>query len=239
MENPMKEDINNLLANSAKKIKYLFAFAATEKKSATAGEGLTDAKGRLCPLSIISPVDLAREQLLQERIERALDLQRQLEAFKVETAADIDEFIRVSNAEHAAKIGARGGKTWKGNLQLVNYNATLKINVKIADRIAFNEKLNLAMEKLNSLIAEHTTGIDDVVKALVNEAFRVDQTGSIDAKKVLALQKYNISNPVWQAAMADIKDSIQIIGSKSYLQFWRRDTPEGEWQAIPLDIARL
>ena len=233
-----------LLDNSIKKIKHLYRFVADYKEDPdNVTNMMPDAKGRLCPVSIISDIDLARDKLTNHINQRALELSELITAFKSETFADIDAFVEISNNEHGGKFGIVSGngkrKAWKGNIQLINHNATQKVNLKVADKIAFNEKLNNAMEKLQGLIKAHSSDIDDIIKVLVNEAFRVDKSGYIDTQKVLELRRYKINHPVWQAAMIDIAESIQVVGSKSYLQFWQRDTPEGKWQAIALDIARL
>lgn len=231
-----------LLENSLQKIKDLYTHVAEIKQDPVAPM-LVDAKGRHCPIDIINDIDLARNKLVEGRNARALELSKLIEDFKAETFADIDAFVEVSNSDHGGTIGVVAEnskrKVWKGNMQLINYNATQKINLKINDKIAFSEKLNNAMEKLQGLIKAHSSDIDDIIKVLINEAFRVDKTGYIDTQKVLELRRYKIAHPVWKSAMDDIAESIQIVGSKSYLQFWQRDTPEAEWQSIALDIARL
>jgi len=235
-------ETKDFIKQSVLKIKDLYKHVA-EIKQDPVTPPLQDAKGRLCPIDIVKNIDLARDKLVNSRNRRALELSALIEQFKAETFADIDAFIEISNSEHGAKIGVVSEnskkKAWKGNIQLINYNATQKINLKINDKIAFNEKLNNAMEKLQGLIKAHSSDIDDIIKVLINEAFRVDKTGFIDTQKVLELRRYKIDHPVWKSAMDDIAESIQIVGSKSYLQFFQRETPESEWQAIPLDIARL
>ncbi|OYY06769.1 MAG: hypothetical protein B7Y70_16030 [Rhizobiales bacterium 35-68-8] len=42
----------------------------------------------------------------------------------------------------------------------------------------------------------------------------------------------------WQEAMRAIRDSIRVIGSKTYYRFYERDTPDGEWRPISIDLAR-
>ncbi|MDP1664103.1 MAG: DUF3164 family protein [Methylobacter sp.] len=232
----------DLIKNSVQKIKDLYEHIA-EIKQDPAVPMMKDSKGRHCPVDIIKDIDLARDRLVNNRNTRAQELSQLIEAFKAETFADIDAFIEVSNSEHAAKIGVASEngkrKAWKGNIQLINYAGTEKVSLKINDKIAFNEKLNNAMEKLQDLIKAHSSDIDEIIKVLINEAFRVDKTGFIDTQKVLELRRYKIDHPVWKSAMDDIAESIQIVGSKSYLQFFHRETPEAEWQGIALDIARL
>ena len=233
--------MNNIIASAYQRIKELFEVAQELKKTPEKNY-LTDAKGRICHADILSPVDIARNTLVNNCIQRALELSKMIDEFKQETFAQIDAFIYISNSEHNAKIGVRpehSQRKWKGNIQLLSYNGSQKILWKVQDKIAFNEKLNLAMEKLQGLIKERSGDIDEIIQVMVNEAFRVDQLGYVDPKKILDLRKYKITHPVWVEAMQDINDSMQPNGSRSYLQFWHRDTPESEWLSIPLDIARL
>lgn len=242
---------SDLVKNSLEKIKAIYTDALKGQDIARQARRddsqnlpyLLDAKHRQCPLDIISPVDLARHYLLQRHIPTALALSKALEDFRDEVSADIDAFIEVSNNEHKAKIGVipedSKRKSWKGNIQLANHNATQKIDLRIHDRIAFNEKLNLAMEKINRLIDERSGGLDDFIKTLVNDAFRMDKVGYVDVKKILDLRKHKFQHPLWLEAMQDINDSIRIDGSRSYLQFAYRDTPESDWVSISLDIANV
>lgn len=238
----------NPISSSLAAIRGIYSAVMQQKKQAeqqrteaVAITFLLDAKGRQCPLDIIGAVDLARHDLTGQHIKKALELSALIEAFKQEVFSDIEAFVEISNNEHGAKIGIseKDKKPWKGNIQLINYSSTQKINLRIQDRIAFTEKLNCAMQKLKGLIKDHSSDVDEVIKVLINETFEVDKTGYIDAKKVLELRRYKIKNPIWKSAMEDIADSIQVVGSKSYLQFWYRETPEAEWVSIPLDIARL
>jgi len=232
--------MSDLFKNSLMRIRAIFN--QVEAKQATAKTMLVDAKGRHCPLNLIGKVDLARHELVNWHCDQAAALAVQIARFKQEALSQVDAFVEVSNNEHGAKIGGvsdQSRRKWKGNLQLINHNATRKINLKINDKIAFNENMNNAMEKINGLIKERSSGIDEILEVLVNDAFKVDQAGYIDVKKVLDLRRHKIKHPVWQSAMEDINDSIQVIGSKAYIQFWQRPTPEDEWQAIALDIARL
>jgi|GEM_PF-822729 len=242
---------SELLETSLRKIKAIYhevlqaqdATKQARQSQAQVLPYLLDAKHRQCPLDIISPVDLARHELLKRHIPTALALSKALEDFRDEVSADIDAFIEVSNSEHKAKIGVIPEDSkrtkWKGNIQLANHNATQKIDLRIHDRIAFNEKLNLAMEKINRLISERSGGLDDFIKTLVNDAFRMDKVGYVDVKKILDLRKHKFQHPLWLEAMQDINDSIRIDGSRSYLQFWYRDTPESDWVSISLDIANV
>lgn len=221
--------------DSFKKIRGIFN--KNYDKVTTAVENhpvLVDAKGRLCPLHTIHAVDLARHDLVNDRLAAAEVLQGLLQEFKEQTFADIDAFVEVSAAEYDVKMGGV-----KGNLQLVNHNETGKIRVAISDRITFDERLQVAKQLFDELINEHSEGLDEVIAALIQQVFSVDKAGKVDTRKVLELRRYNIKHPKWVEAMKAINDSIKIAGSKSYIQMYKRATPDDDWVTLSLDLAKV
>lgn len=223
------------LKNSFEKIRAIFN--RNYDTATTAVENhplLEDAKGRLCPLHTIKPVDLARHDLVTDRLDAADVIEALLKEFKDQTFADINAFVEVSAADYDVKMGGV-----KGNLQLVNHNETKKLRVAISERITFDERLQVAKQLFDELISEHSAGLDDVIAALISQVFTVDKVGKVDTRKVLELRRYNIKHPKWVLAMAAIDDSIKSAGSKSYIQMHKRDTPEGEWRGVFLDLAKV
>lgn len=195
---------------------------------------LVDGKGRHCPLNTIHPVDLARHDLVQDRIAAAKQLLVLLQEFKAQTFSDVEAFIELSAADYDVKMGGT-----KGNLSLINHSDTQKLRIAISDRIIFDERLQVAKQLFDELIAEHSTGLDEVIAALIQEVFKVDKAGKIDSKKVLELRRYNIKHPKWIKAMEAINDSIKVVGSKSYIQLYERETPNDDWRAVSLDLAKV
>ncbi len=39
--------------------------------------------------------------------------------------------------------------------------------------------------------------------------------------------------------MAAINDSIKVVGSRSYIQMYERKTPNDDWVAVSLDLAKV
>jgi hypothetical protein len=222
--------------NSLDKIRAIFTknAVAIECPDISTPETLIDGKGRYCPLHTIKPVDLARHYIVSDRLQAAKVLLKLLQQFKEETFADIDAFIDLSASEYDVKMGGV-----KGNLQLVNHDETLKLRVSIADRIVFDERLQVAKQLFDELIAEHSEGLDEVIAALIEQVFKVDKAGKIDAKKVLELRRYNIKHPKWLEAMTAINDSIKVVGSKSYIQMYERESANDDWVAVSLDLAKV
>lgn len=70
----------------------------------------------------------------------------------------------------------------------------------------------------------------------MNEAFRVDKANQVNRAAVFSLLRMEISDPDWKRAMAALRESVRIVGSKTYIRIQRRNA-EGRWQTISLDIA--
>lgn len=224
------------MKDSFEKIRNIFTNNAEQQKTpdGSADVMLKDAKGRLCPLHTIQAVDLARHDLVNDRFSAAEVLETLLMEFKEQTFADVNAFVELSAAEYGVKIGGV-----KGNLQLVNHDETRKIRIAIANRITFDERLLAAKQLFDELIAENSEGLNEVIAALIQQVFQVDKAGKIDAKKVMELRKYNIKHPKWLKAMDAINDSIKVVGSKSYIQIYKRDTANDEWVTVSLDLAKV
>jgi hypothetical protein len=224
------------LKDSFEKIRGIFSKneQSIKKPDITTPDTLIDAKGRYCPLHTIHAVDLARHDLVNDRFSAAEVLEALLMEFKEQTFADVNAFVELSAAEYGVKIGGV-----KGNLQLVNHDETRKIRIAIANRITFDERLLAAKQLFDELIAENSEGLNEVIAALIQQVFQVDKAGKIDAKKVMELRKYNIKHPKWLKAMDAINDSIKVVGSKSYIQIYKRDTANDEWVTVSLDLAKV
>ena len=42
----------------------------------------------------------------------------------------------------------------------------------------------------------------------------------------------------WQRAMNALRDAIRVIGSKEYVRFGIRDSFDGEWTTVSIDLAK-
>lgn len=229
------------IKNSFEKIRDIFMSNknAIEMSGLDAAENerpvvLKDAQGRLCPLHTIKPVDFARHELVNDRVEAAKVIVRLLEEFKEQTFADVGVFVDLSASEYGVKIGGV-----KGNLKLVNHDETSRLRIAIADRIVFTEQLQAAKKLFDEIVAENSEGLNDVIKVLIDGVFKVDKAGKIDAKKVFELRKYSINHPKWVLAMKAINDSIKVVGSKSYIQLATRESADDEWQTLNLDLSKV
>ena len=75
------------------------------------------------------------------------------------------------------------------------------------------------------------------IKALIDRAFEVDKEGRLNTGRILTLRRVNIDDARWHQAMQAIGDSIQVVGSKSYVRVYRRKGDSDVYEQISLDIA--
>jgi hypothetical protein len=195
---------------------------------------MTDSRGRLVPVTIIPEIDIQRNDLVLELVAKARRLQDAMRQFKLSAMGDIQAFVELSAERYEVKLGGQ-----KGNTTLMSFDGRYRIQVAVAEHLTFDERLQAAKKLIDECLNDWTEGSRDEVKTIVLDAFQVDQEGRINTGRILALRRYAIDDPRWLRAMQAIGDSIQVVGSKSYLRFYERSGPDGKWSPIALDLAAL
>lgn len=190
-----------------------------------------DAKGRLVPEAQIKPIDKTRDDLVRELFAKAEVLHKALADFKLAAFADIEAFVDLSAEQYGAKLGGT-----KGNVQLLSFDGSLRIQRAIAERIVFDERLQGAKALIDECLTEWTADARPEIALLVQDAFRVDAAGNIRTGNVLALKRLAIEDERWQRAMEAIGDAVQVVASVSYIRFHKRD-PKGRYVNFSLDLS--
>ncbi|KPA91371.1 Protein of unknown function (DUF3164) [Pseudomonas asplenii] len=195
---------------------------------------MKDAKGHLVPLELVKPIDLARDELVNELVKKAQAVSNTLAAFKVDAFGDIKAFVDMSAEMYGVKLGGK-----KGNTTLMSFDGRFKVVQAAQDSIRFDERLQAARALIDECLTEWTQDARTEVRAIVNEAFRADKQGEISTGRVLALRRMDITDPRWQRAMEAIGDAVQVVGSKSYIRVYQRLGGSEQYVPIPLDIASV
>ncbi|KAF1009088.1 MAG: hypothetical protein GAK28_00721 [Luteibacter sp.] len=190
-----------------------------------------DAQGRLVPVSKIKAIDRLRDELVRELFAEAEQAQAQLAAFKRKAMETIDTFVQMSAEQYGVSLGGR-----KGNVTLLSFDGEIRVLRAIAESIQFDERLQAAKALIDECLAEWTVGARPQIATLIQDAFRVDATGKLRTGSILTLRRLDITDERWQRAMQAIADAVQVIGSKSYVRFQRRDE-HGDYQHLSLDFA--
>lgn len=192
------------------------------------------ADGSLTPDSKVSDVDKARDKLVKKLCADAKKIQATMAAYKGQAMVEIAEFVQMSADKYNVVLRGAAGK---GNVTLVSYDGRFKVVRAMAEKIAFDERLQVAKAKVDECIHRWAKGANKNLQVLVNKAFETDKEGNVSAGRILSLRSYQIDDPDWRLAMDAIADSMRVSASKSYVRFYERDEATGEYHAINLDLA--
>jgi hypothetical protein len=191
-----------------------------------------DGQGRMVAVENIKEIDLLRDELVKELVDKARDVNATLAAYKTRAFGEIAAFISLSAEKYRVVLGGQ-----KGNVTLLSFDGRYKIQRAIAESITFDERLKAAKELIDECLHDWTEGARSEIRTLITDAFRVDQEGNIRTGNVLALRRLDITDERWMRAMQAIGDAAQVVGSKSYVRVYERDDATGQYQQISLDIA--
>ncbi|SCY71020.1 Protein of unknown function [Desulfoluna spongiiphila] len=195
---------------------------------------MKDMKGHLVPLEQVEELDLMRDDLVKEIVERAKATQKVLADFKVRAMADTAAFVQLSGEKYGVKIGGK-----KGNVTLHSFDGRYRIERAMADYIVFDERLQVAKELIDECIHEWTDGSRSEVKALVDHAFKTDSEGKVSTSRVLGLRQLKIVHPKWKKAMEAITDSMKVADTKPYLRVYERDEKTDAFKPVALAMAAV
>ncbi len=193
---------------------------------------MKDAKGRLVPESMVRDTDKLEDQLVKKIMGYADELSAQIARFKGHSFDDVNTFMDILAEKYGVK---RGGS--KGNLTFTSYDGTMKVTVQVAEHLEFGNELQVAKQLVDECIAKWSQDSNDKIRTLVDHAFRVDKEGKINREALFALRRLSIEDENWQRAMSALTDSIRIAGSKIYIRFYKRNSPEEKWTALTIDLA--
>lgn len=177
-----------------------------------------------------------KEELVNRIIAAAQNLTGLISIFKSECNEQVEAYFALLLQNY--NVDAKG-KSIRGNLNLENFSATAKVEIRAMDTLKPDEKIQIAKMKLDEFLKDETKDSTPIVRTLIMKAFEVDKKGNIDTKKLLALRSYDISDPRWIEAMAIIVDSLQVASTKSYIRFYTREDSNSEYNLIPIDIAAV
>ncbi|MEQ8346182.1 MAG: DUF3164 family protein [Sneathiellaceae bacterium] len=193
-----------------------------------------DSKGRLVPEKSIRPVELLEDQMVRKIIGYALELSAQISRFRGHVYDDCNSYLTLAAESYGVtKRGARG----RGNVTFTSFDGLMKVQLAVADRMAFGPELQVARDLFDACISDWSEGAREELRALVDSAFEADKEGQVSRDAVFRLLRMTFDDARWQEGQRAIHDSIRVIGSKSYCRFYARDTPDAPWQSITIDLA--
>ncbi|MFC0979534.1 DUF3164 family protein [Pasteurella multocida] len=190
-------------------------------------------KGNLVPDEMVKEIDKERDCLVRGFVEQAIEKQKEVRAFKKQVFDDIGAFIQLSAEKYDVQLGGR-----KGNVTLLSYDGEYKLIIAVQDRLTFDERIQAAKQLIDECLHEWSADARPELRSIINDAFQVDKEGNLNTARILSLRRVEIQDERWTKAMQAISDSIQIVDSKDYVRFYKRDE-NGNYQQISLDMARV
>ncbi|WP_312861586.1 DUF3164 family protein [Segnochrobactrum spirostomi] len=193
---------------------------------------MRDTRGALVPINLVRPIDKLTDETVRRMIGFARDLSAQIARFRGHCYDDIGSLQALIAQEYGARVGGP-----KGNVQLTTYDGTLRVSQQVADLIEFGPELQSAKVLVDACLSEWSAEARDEIRAIVARAFNVDREGRINRAELFMLLRVEIEDARWKRAMDAIRDSIRVIGSKTYVRFYERASADDRWSAISIDLA--
>lgn len=191
-----------------------------------------NAAGDLVAEANIKPQDLLEDELVYKLAARADVINQGLRDFRSEALSEVGAFRDLVASQYGA---TKGGA--QGNMTLSSFDGSVQVQVQVAKSMTFGPELQAAKELIDDCVTRWSEGADANLRTLVFDAFQTDRQGKISTDKVLGLRRLAIEDETWQRAMDAISDAIRVIGSKTYIRFYRRE--HEVLRPISLDIANV
>lgn len=194
-----------------------------------------DARERLVPEKHIPAVDLLRDDLVRNLVERVRDTRDELSYLKGVLLAQISEHISLIASEYGADIAGTAG-----NVSLQSFDGKLKVERISAERITVGEQIHAAESLVREYLAEATRESDPAVVAIVDRAFRRNaKTGQLNVARLLDFVNVRIEDARWRQAQQAIRDSLQAQAAVTYIRVYERDSVDQPWRHLTLDFSAV
>jgi polysaccharide pyruvyl transferase WcaK-like protein len=190
-----------------------------------------DPQGLMVPYRYVSKGDRDRDKTVNMVFTRAFRIHRNTKKEKAEIAKIIDSYLE--------RVAEKYNEEWKGNATIYDFSHTLKIEINVNERVDFDEKLQVARQKIGECFSMWSKGSKTgahKLKTIVDDAFKTDKKGNVNARKLLGLRRHKFDDEPWREAMDLIADSIIIVGSRVYYRFWYKPDQDQSRGWEPLEV---
>ena len=185
------------------------------------------------PVETTPAADLLEDEVVRKVMGFAIALSDQVARFKGHAFEDLSEFEALLAQEYGA---VKGGP--KGNKTFLSHDGCFQIKVAVQDYIDFGPQLQIAKGLMDECVNDWSADARAELRDFVTHAFKTDKSGQINKAEIFRILRRDIKDPRWQEATRAIRDAMRVVGSKTYIRFQRRDTPQGEWQSVTIDLAK-
>ena len=113
------------------------------------------------------------------------------------------------------------------------------MQVQVSDTIDFGPELQQAKALFDECLNEWAADAPAELRAIVTNAFATDKAGKINRAHIFMLLRQNSEDARWQEGQRAIQDAMRVVGSKTYIRCYQRDSFDAPWQAVVLDMANV
>lgn len=191
-----------------------------------------DGKGGFQPVETIKPQHLIEDETVRKILGYGIALSEQLARFKEHTFDDISSHEAILEQEYGSKLGGP-----KGNKTLQSVDGLFKVEVRISDYIAFGPELQVAKGLFDECLNEWASDARSELRAFVTGAFQTDKTGNTNRSRIFMLLRQDIADPRWREGQRAIREAMRVVGSKTHIRCYRRDSHDSGWEHIALGMA--
>jgi hypothetical protein len=123
---------------------------------------MQDSQGRLVPLDKVKDIDKLRDQTVKELVTKARNMRETIARFKAEIRNDLISYLSLSFKKYGRAFGGK-----KGNMRLMSYDGSLRLDLDVNKTIYFDERLQLAKGLIDECITRWAQGSSNEIRALV------------------------------------------------------------------------
>lgn len=189
-------------------------------------------KGEEVPSSAISAYDKRKDKIALSLAKKAQKVSDDL----TKLHAEFEESIKNLFVDYLSEKGVKLDEV-KGSFTFYSYDKSIKVEVKNADQITFDDTILVVQAKLDEFVEAISGEMNTDYSVIIRNAFKT-RRGQLDKVRLLGLFEYEINHPLWIEAMEALRKSITTTSSKRYMNISLRKD-DGSYQYIPLSFSKV
>lgn len=199
----------------------------------------TNAAGDQVPYKFVPKSDKVKEAHAGRIRKLALEVEKYLANLHQVMSEAFDSVSAMIKEEYEINKGKQK-KQGKGSFTWYNFDKSIKIEADVNEIVKWDGALMTeALTLLNKYISGSLNDSNELIKALVNDAFS-NSKNMIDSRKIFQLLKYEtkIKDRNFLKACELIKQGQSLDKTKLYMRVWEK-TQSGEYRNINLNFSSL
>lgn len=180
--------------------------------------------------SPVKPADQQRDELVLRFIRQAKMLQATIKTFKDCCINEVETFIDTNKLDNNYETN---------HIDLLSSDGRYRLQSTTPRHIEFTDDLQVAKKLIDNCIKHNTHKFNNDTQAIIESAFKTNDTGKINLRRIFNLKHLEINDDEWKTAMRSVSNAIQVIDDKNNLSLYECTEYNNHWQPILLDLTVL